>query len=93
MSAPKLMFTTSAEVKAYRKQQGMNQDVFWSRIGITQSGGSRYESGRNIPETVRLLLHLAYAPADRSQRLLTSLRSWRAKQVDAEPASELPMSP
>jgi len=29
-----------------RKTSGMNQQAFWTRFGITQSGGSRYESGR-----------------------------------------------
>lgn len=29
-------------------------------IGVTQSGGSRYESGRNIPRSVNELLRLVY---------------------------------
>lgn len=33
---------------------------FWSRIGVTQSGGSRYESGRNMPKPVRELLRLVH---------------------------------
>ena len=32
-----------------RKKEGLNQKDFWARYGVTQSGGSRYESGRNIP--------------------------------------------
>ena len=43
----------------YRKSQGMNQTDFWKRLGITQSGGSRYEAGRNVPNPVKLLLALA----------------------------------
>lgn len=38
----------------------MNQQEFWSRIGVTQSGGSRYESGRNMPKPVRELLRLVH---------------------------------
>ncbi|MBP6115615.1 helix-turn-helix domain-containing protein [Neisseriaceae bacterium CLB008] len=43
-----------------RKRLGMNQQEFWSQIGVTQSGGSRYESGRNIPKPVRELLRLVH---------------------------------
>jgi hypothetical protein len=38
----------------------MNQQEFWSRIGVTQSGGSRYESGRSMPKPVRELLRLVH---------------------------------
>lgn len=43
-----------------RKATGLNQLAFWSRIGVTQSGGSRYENGRNMPKPVRELLRLVY---------------------------------
>ena len=43
-----------------RKAAGLNQLEFWTRIGVTQSGGSRYESGRNMPKPVRELLRLVY---------------------------------
>ncbi len=33
-----------------RRRLHMNQQEFWSRIGVTQSGGSRYESGRTMPK-------------------------------------------
>lgn len=42
----------------YRKSRGLNQANFWKKLGITQSGGSRYESGRNVPNPVKLLLAL-----------------------------------
>lgn len=42
-----------------RKAAGENQSQFWSRFGITQSGGSRYENGRSIPRSVKALLALA----------------------------------
>jgi len=38
----------------------MNQQEFWARIGVTQSGGSRYESGRKMPKPVRELLRLVH---------------------------------
>jgi len=43
-----------------RKKLGLNQEEFWTRIGVTQSGGSRYESGRTMPKPVKELLRLVY---------------------------------
>ena len=43
-----------------RRKLGLNQNQFWSAIGVTQSGGSRYESGRTIPRPVRDLLRLVH---------------------------------
>lgn len=43
-----------------RHKLGLNQQQFWSPIGVTQSGGSRYENGRNMPKPVRELVRLAY---------------------------------
>ena len=42
----------------YRRSTGLNQSDFWSSLGVTQSGGSRYESGRGLPKPVALLLTL-----------------------------------
>lgn len=71
---PALHFKAGADVQAHRKKLGVNQSEFWSRINVTQSGGSRYESGRNIPKPVQLLLHLAYGTEKESHKLLTWLR-------------------
>ncbi len=43
-----------------RRRLRLNQHEFWSRIGVTQSGGSRYESGRRMPKPVRELLRLVH---------------------------------
>jgi hypothetical protein len=43
-----------------RRKLGLNQYQFWSPIGVTQSGGSRYENARNMPKPVRELVRLAY---------------------------------
>src|SRR5215510_2615518 len=43
-----------------RHRVGMNQNEFWGSIGVTQSGGSRYESGRSMPKPVRQLLRLVH---------------------------------
>jgi|KBSMisStandDraft_5_1062788.scaffolds.fasta_scaffold668325_2 transcriptional regulator with XRE-family HTH domain len=47
---------------AWRRTLGVSQAKFWKRLGVTQSGGSRYECGRTIPRTVHLLMQLAYSP-------------------------------
>lgn len=43
-----------------REKLNVNQTKFWNRIGVTQSGGSRYENGRNMPPPVRILLGVVY---------------------------------
>lgn len=48
------------DVREIRRKLGLNQQQFWARLGVTQSGGSRYESGRNIPRPVRQLVRLVY---------------------------------
>ncbi len=43
-----------------RQKLGLNQQEFWGMIGVTQSGGSRYESGRSMPKPVQQLLRLVH---------------------------------
>lgn len=52
--------TDKIEPREIRRKLGLNQQQFWSKIGVTQSGGSRYESGRNMPKPVRELLRLVH---------------------------------
>ncbi len=54
------LFEKIANPRDIRKKLGLNQEEFWNRIGVTQSGGSRYESGRNMPKPVRELLRLVH---------------------------------
>ena len=48
------------DIREIRRKLGLNQQQFWSKLGVTQSGGSRYESGRNIPRPVQHLLRLIH---------------------------------
>ena len=48
---------------AARTKAKMNQSDFWKRIGVTQSGGSRYETGRTPGKPVQLLFALVYGSA------------------------------
>lgn len=52
--------TEKIDPREIRRKLGLNQQQFWSTLGVTQSGGSRYESGRNIPKPVRELLRLVH---------------------------------
>lgn len=58
-----------------RKLSGLNQQQFWSRFGITQSGGSRYESGRNIPKPAAMLIWLREADKITDQDLQNALKA------------------
>jgi transcriptional regulator with XRE-family HTH domain len=52
--------TDKIDARAIRRKLGLNQQQFWSKLGVTQSGGSRYESGRNMPRPVQHLLRLVH---------------------------------
>jgi DNA-binding transcriptional regulator YiaG len=58
-----------------RRQLGINQRNFWTRLGVTQSGGSRYEAGRSIPQPTQLLIELVYGT--NPTKLLKQLRAKR----------------
>lgn len=51
---------SKVDAREIRRKMGMNQQQFWSMLGVTQSGGSRYESGRNMPRPVQQLLRLVH---------------------------------
>lgn len=54
----------SKEIKPLRRKLGINQSDFWSLVGVTQSGGSRYETGRPMPPPLKIVFNIAYG--DRS---------------------------
>ena len=56
----KFPLITGAEALTIRSKLGASQTEFWGPIGVTQSGGSRYESGRNIPRPTQLVLAARY---------------------------------
>jgi hypothetical protein len=69
------------DIPGYRQVLGENQSAFWQRFGVTQSGGSRYESGRTIPRPVRMLIAL-YADGtitDEDLRYAAGAKRKRAK--------------
>lgn len=48
------------DYKTLRTKLRLNQIEFWGRLGVTQSGGSRYEAGRSVPKAVAILAHEVY---------------------------------
>lgn len=51
---------TGAAAKALREQAGLTQRAFWEPMGITQSGGCRYEAGHPVPRPIRILVFANY---------------------------------
>ncbi|MEN6079300.1 MULTISPECIES: helix-turn-helix transcriptional regulator [Chromobacterium] len=72
-----------------RRQTGLNQQQFWSRIGVTQSGGSRYESGRNIPRPVQTLVSVVHVHGIELEKInrhnARVLRALLAGDIDIQP--------
>ena len=52
--------TTKIDLKKLRQSTGMNQSKFWAAVNVTQSGGSRYESGRKMPAAVAIMVDLVH---------------------------------
>lgn len=61
-------------IVAHRKAHGINQSKFWNRLGLTQSAGSRFESGRRIKTPLLKLLTLAYGTPAQARKTLDQLR-------------------
>lgn len=70
----KLHHYTGDEVRALRRAMGMNQATFWAAFQTVQSVGSRYETHRDIPITVQILLNIAFGTDKSAQALFDDLR-------------------
>ncbi len=49
---------TAEELRKFRRSRHESQGMFWARFGVTQSRGSRFEKGAEIPRPVAILLEL-----------------------------------
>ena len=47
-------------LRAMRKARLENQTRFWAKFGVTQSRGSRFEMGMEIPPPITILLNLYF---------------------------------
>ena len=48
---------------ALRKKLNMTQAAFWSRVGVSQPCGSRFEQGRPVPRQTSALVDIVYGKA------------------------------
>lgn len=87
MKKPTLLCNDGLAARDLRKKIGLNQGEFWRRVGVTQSGGSRYESGRSMPTQVAWALHLAYGSEAQANNLLGWIRNNSTAQKQSSPAS------
>ena len=76
------------DAREIRRKLGLNQQQFWSTLGVTQSGGSRYESGRNMPKPVRELLRLVHVEqidikSIKREDFICNLKSARGEVISA----------
>lgn len=78
MPTPQLLCPSGEAAGRLRRSLKLNQIEFWARVGITQSGGSRYESGRTMPQQVAWALHLSYGTAEQANDLV----AWLSKRPD-----------
>ena len=73
----KLKIYTGEEVRALRRELHLNQYEFWTPFQSTQSGGSRYESGREIPAPLQMLLNIAFGTDAKAAAIFDELRQFR----------------
>lgn len=78
--------TKQPDYKTMRTKLRMNQTEFWSRIGVTQSVGSRYEGGRIAPQPTRIVADLAYGSPVAAIAKLANLRGVSVDELIAKVA-------
>jgi DNA-binding transcriptional regulator YiaG len=77
---PTLVFKSSSEILKIRHRLGLRQDQFWQAVGVTQSGGSRYENGRRVPQPVAILLSIAYGTPTQATKTVATVRRMREQK-------------
>jgi hypothetical protein len=69
-----------ADIRKHRLLLGANQMTFWKKYGTTQSGGSRYETGRGLPNAVAMLIVLQEQGVLSDEQLTAALAVVKASQ-------------
>ena len=73
------------ELISLRQKFDMSQTEFWNAVNVSQSGGSRYEAGRPVPDQVLILIELIYErnlnldTATQRAKLKLKNSDWRIK--------------
>jgi len=73
----------AVNLKAVRKKLKQSQTEFWSRFGVTQSRGSRYEKGLCLPSSVAILVKLYLENKVNDTDLLTALHGSMRQESSA----------
>lgn len=76
-STVKLKMYVGNDVRDLRRKLGLNQREFWAYFQTTQSGGCRYESGREIPKPVQMLLNIAFGTEAKATAIFEAMRGIR----------------
>lgn len=91
MSRQSVVQIKADELKKYRRSKRESQGLFWARFGVTQSRGSRFEKGAEIPKPVAILLELylsgVVTDGDLGPMRGSQASAKRALSVMASPAS------
>lgn len=74
-------------ITAARRATGRTQTEFWSLLGITQSGGARYENGRSLPRPLQMLIWLRDAGRISDCDLSEALRATTPRKQNHAPAT------
>ncbi len=82
----KLKIYTGEEVRKLRRTLNLNQAEFWAPFQTTQSGGSRYEAGRDIPNPVQVLLNIAFGTDAKATAIFNELRAFGNPKKKAKAA-------
>lgn len=86
----KFKIYSGEEVRELRRTLNLNQSEFWAPFQTMQSGGSRYESGRDIPEPVQVLLNIAFGTDAKSAAIFNELRTHGNTKKKVTPNQDRP---
>jgi len=67
------LITDPAVMLKIRQKLKLNQSHFWGNLGVSQSAGSRYETGRSLPPDLAMLATIAYGTANQRTKVIESL--------------------
>jgi transcriptional regulator with XRE-family HTH domain len=84
----KLKIYAGEEVRDLRRKLGLNQSEFWAHFQVTQSGGSRYESGREIPDPVQMLLNIAFGTDAKATAIFDEFRQFGRPQKKTKASAD-----
>lgn len=68
-----MIHITGLDMLNKRTSMGLNQTQFWAAVGVHQSTGSRYESGRDIPRPTQICLAAKYGDKRQKRKALEIL--------------------